>query len=164
MRKFSQFSPQGFISVDLRLYKLLYDHTALIIFQLSIAIENMSKDTGNTPHIRLQHFSQNKIANYSLINLNTSRQVKLSDNTSKHHLSRVTLACFTKTLERRFTLLCFSVAFRSSFLTKPSVLLSHGQLLSAQLACKRQIKNKNNVVKHKYAEVFLVFASRFYFS
>ena len=68
-----------------------------VCFKLSIAIENMSKDTGNTPHIRLQHFSQNKIANYSLINLNTSRQVKLSDNTSKHYLSRVTLACFAKT-------------------------------------------------------------------
>ena len=57
---------------------------------------------------RLQHFSQDKTANYSLINLNTSRQVTLSDNTSKHYLSRVTLACFTKTLERRFTLLCFT--------------------------------------------------------
>ena len=108
MRKFSQFLPQGFISVDLKLYKLLYDHTALTIFQLSITIENMSKDTGNTPHIRLQHFLQNKIANYSLINLNTSRQAKLSDNTSKHYLSRVTLACFAKTPERRFILLCFT--------------------------------------------------------
>ena len=50
MRKFSYFSPIVFISVDLKLYKLLYDHTTLIIFLLSIAIENMSKDTGNTLH------------------------------------------------------------------------------------------------------------------
>ena len=55
-------------------------------------------------------------SNYSFINLNTSRQVKLSDNNSKHYLCRVTLACFAKTLERRSTLLCFTICQLFCFL------------------------------------------------